>query len=75
MLGRRGPQHLAGDDMLLNGCGVLSCRDEDPDPVGSVDFWAAGFGSEENISDPHPWFYEKVLNLIRVQYHIFNHYH
>ena len=59
----------ADNASLVQGCGsvfkrreitwILSFyRDEDPDPVGSVDFGRipAGFGSGsmEKMSDPHP---------------------
>ena len=33
---------------------ILTGRDEDPDPVGSVDFWAAGSGSVTFFTDPDP---------------------
>ena len=33
---------------------MVSGRDEDPDPVGSGDFWPAGIGSGTFSTDPDP---------------------
>ena len=50
---------------------MVSGRDEDPDPVGSGDFWplspdpvliSTDPDPWKKISDPHPWFLESDLS-------------
>ena len=41
-IGQKWVLHRSEIDNMFS---MLQCRDEDPDPVGSVDFWPAGSGS------------------------------